>query len=232
MTSYPYPLIPTPPGDWKNDIYDLHAIRMAAIHNIFIRAFNSVFYHAPKVGSKEVPGFMKYCNAIILYTNITPLKKRPFFQLWRPNSEKEQWTETWHSTRKLCKKIAAKETKYNETDFLSLFRASADILYCHFVDEILAMESSRLKKHFNEAELQDIENNIDKKAQEIALLWNAPLILVNSDLSFNSWFPPVPAPITFVARHVLMNCMGDMWTYGQCDKYMRLKDEFKSMYGL
>ncbi|CAE6445287.1 unnamed protein product [Rhizoctonia solani] len=65
MVSYPYPLIPTPPGDWKNSIYDLHAIRMAAIHNIFIRAFNSVFYHAPNVEPRDVPGFMKYCTSIV-----------------------------------------------------------------------------------------------------------------------------------------------------------------------
>lgn len=65
MTTYPYPLIPTPPGDWKNSVYDLHAIRMAGLHNILIRAFNSVFYHAPNVQPKDVPSFMKYCQTIV-----------------------------------------------------------------------------------------------------------------------------------------------------------------------
>lgn len=202
-----------------------------------------MFYHAPKVGPNEVPGFMKYCIAIadtlhehhtIEETTIFPALEAKLGKGAMDGNvgQHDEFMPKFNKWAELCKKIAAKEAEYNATDFLGLFRTSTDILYTHFVDEILTIESSTPKKHFSEAELQEIENKIDKKAQEIALLWNIPLILVNSNLSFNSWFPPIPAPITFVARHVLMNFMGDMWNYGQCDKYMRLKDEFKPMYGL
>lgn len=65
MTSYPYPLIPTPQGDWRKSLYDLHAIRMAGIHNIFIRSFNAIIYHAPNITSEDVPSFMKFCSIVV-----------------------------------------------------------------------------------------------------------------------------------------------------------------------
>jgi hypothetical protein len=48
-----------------------------------------------------------------------------------------------------------------------------------------------MKKHFSEAELQVVEKCLEEKVQELSSIWNAPLVLVNSDLTFNSWFLPV-----------------------------------------
>ncbi|EUC57509.1 hemerythrin HHE cation-binding domain protein [Rhizoctonia solani AG-3 Rhs1AP] len=241
MVSYPYPLIPTPPGDWKSNIYDLQAIRMAAIHNIFIRALNSVFYHGPNVGPNDVPGFMKYCISLVdsLHEHHTTEETTAFPALEAKLgkgtmdgnvAQHEEFMPKFEEWAKLCKKIAANEAEYNATEFLDLLRASTDVLYPHFVDEVSTLESSILEKHFTEAELRDIENLIEKKVQEQSSIWNAPLIIVNTDLSFNPWFPAIPALAMFILRHVVINCMGDLWKYGQCDKYMRLKDEFKSMY--
>lgn len=38
---------------------------MASIHNVMIRSFNSIIYHAPSVTPEEVPSFMKYCRAVV-----------------------------------------------------------------------------------------------------------------------------------------------------------------------
>ncbi|KAF8740417.1 Hemerythrin HHE cation binding domain, partial [Rhizoctonia solani] len=243
MVEYPYPLIPTPPGDWKNNIYDLNAIRMAGIHNIFIRAFNSVFYHAPNVEPEDVPGFMRYCLAIVdsLHEHHTTEEATAFpafeAKLGKGTmdgniTQHAEFMPKFNEWSGLCKSIVAKETTYNAAEFLNPLRASMDALHPHFVDEIATLESSVLKKHFSEAELRELEKRIAAKVHEQSSIWNAPLIVVNTDLDFNSWFPSVSAPAMFVLRHVVMNCMGDMWKYGQCDKHMRLKDEFKSMYGL
>ncbi|KAJ1305973.1 hypothetical protein OPQ81_010688 [Rhizoctonia solani] len=243
MVSYPYPLIPTPPGDWKNNIYDINAIRMAGLHNIYIRAFNSVFYHAPNVGPADVPGFMKYCTSIVasIHEHHTTEEMAVFPALEaklgkgamdRNVAQHEELMPKFTEWATLCKKIAAKEAEYNAPEFLDLLRESTDLLHPHFVEEIATLESSTMKEHFSEAELQNIEKLIEKSVQELSSIWDVPLMLVNADLSFNPWFPEIPAPAMFILRHVVMNCMGDMWKYGQCDKYMRLKPEFKSMYGL
>ncbi|CAE6417183.1 unnamed protein product [Rhizoctonia solani] len=153
MVSYPYPLIPTPPGDWKNNIYDLNAIRMAGIHNIFIRAFNSVFYHAPNIGPKEVPGFMKYCISIVesLHEHHTTEETTAFpafeAKLGKGTmdgnvAQHEEFMPKFNEWAELCKKIAAKEAEYNVTEFLNLLRASTDVLHPHFVDEISTLEAS------------------------------------------------------------------------------------------
>ncbi|KAG8729001.1 hypothetical protein FRC11_009719, partial [Ceratobasidium sp. 423] len=215
MVSYPYPLIPTPPGDWKNNIYDLPAIRMAALHNIFIRAFNSVFYHAPNVEPAEVPGFMKYCISIVesLNEHHTTEETAAFPALEAKLgkgamdgnvAQHEEFLPKFQQWAELCKKIAAKGTEYNSTEFLDLLRACMDVLHLHFVDEIATLESPTLKKHFSETELKHIEKLVHKKVRKESSIWNAPLMLVNSDLSFNSWFPPIPTPAMFILRHVVM----------------------------
>ncbi|QRW25263.1 Hemerythrin HHE cation binding domain [Rhizoctonia solani] len=190
-----------------------------------VGAFNSVFYHAPNVEPEDVPGFMRYCLAIVdsLHEHHTTEEATAFpafeAKLGKGTmdgniTQHAEFMPKFNEWSGLCKSIVAKETTYNAAEFLNPLRASMDALHPHFVDEIATLESSVLKKHFSEAELRELEK------------------LVNTDLDFNSWFPPVPAPAMFVLRHVVINFMGDMWKYGQCDKYMRLKDEFKSMYGL
>ncbi|KAB5592786.1 Hemerythrin HHE cation-binding domain containing protein [Ceratobasidium theobromae] len=241
MTSYPYPLIPTPPGDWRNSLYDLHAIRMAAIHNMLIRGFNSVFYHAPNVPPKDVPSFMKYCRAIVeLVHEHHATEETAAFPALEAKlgkgamdsniAQHQEMLPKFDKWADLCSKILSKDAKYDPTEFTNLLQESTDLMYAHLVDEIPTMESSLLQKHFSEAELRELEEVVAKRVQEQVSIWGMPLAIVNSDLSFNSWFPPVPGPVLFVIRHVVMNVMGDMWKYGQSDKYMRLKDEIKPMY--
>ncbi|KAF8756388.1 Hemerythrin HHE cation binding domain [Rhizoctonia solani] len=237
MVEYPYPLIPTPPGDWKNNIYDLNAIRMAGIHNIFIRAFNSVFFMHPTWSQKM--SLVHEVDSLREHHTTEEATAFPAFEAKLGKgtmdgniTQHAEFMPKFNEWSGLCKSIVAKETTYNAAEFLNPLRASMDTLHPHFVDEIATLESSVLKKHFSEAELRELEKRIAAKVYDQSSIWNAPLIVVNTDLDFNSWFPPVPAPAMFVLRHVVMNFMGDMWKYGQCDKYMRLKDEFKSMYGL
>lgn len=59
-----YALVPTPAGDCEN-VYDLQAIRMAALHNVLIRSFNSITAHAPNIEPTEVSTFMNYCQSVV-----------------------------------------------------------------------------------------------------------------------------------------------------------------------
>ncbi|CUA68045.1 hypothetical protein RSOLAG22IIIB_13632 [Rhizoctonia solani] len=132
-----------------------------------------------------------------------------------------------------CKKILAKEETYEPTKFVAMLRKSTDVLSVHLVDEIPTIEASIMKEHFTDAELRELEARVTKKIKECTSVWLMPIVFVSGDLSHNPWFPEeVPAPVLFFARHIAMRIEGDMWKWGQSDRYGRLKDEFKSMYGM
>ncbi|KAG8773651.1 hypothetical protein FRC12_002396 [Ceratobasidium sp. 428] len=238
-----YPLIPTPPGDWKNNVYELHAIRMSALHNIHIRALNSIIYHAPNIEPKDVPSFMKYCNSLVATIHEHhATEEQVVFPVFEEKlgkgamegnmTQHQDFIPKFDEWSELCKDILAKKAEYKPAEFVKLMRESTDILAVHLVDEIPTMAAGKLRPHFTEAELQALEEKIEKKVQELVSPWDMPIMLVNGDSNYNSWFPEIPAPVIFVARHVLMRLTGDMWKYGQSDKYMQLKPEFKAMYGL
>ncbi|KAG9073810.1 hypothetical protein FS749_014666 [Ceratobasidium sp. UAMH 11750] len=238
-----YPLIPTPPGDWKNNLYELHAIRMAALHNTFIRTLNSIIYHAPNITSEEVPSFMKYCNSLVaMMHEHHATEEEVVFPVFEEKlgkgamdanvTQHQDFMPKFDEWAEHCKNILAKKAEFKPAEFTKLMRESTDVLAVHLVDEIPTMEASRLRPHFTEAELQALEVKIVKKVQELVSPWDLPLMLVNGDASYNSWFPEIPGPVIFVARHILMRLSGDMWKYGQSDKYMKSKEEYRSVYGL
>ncbi|CCO36190.1 hypothetical protein RSOLAG1IB_05757 [Rhizoctonia solani AG-1 IB] len=145
---------------------------------------------------------MKYCLAIIdcLHEHHTTEETTAFPALEAKLgkgimdgnvAQHEEFMPKFNEWSELCKKIAANEVTYNTTEFLNPLRASMVGLHPHFVDEIATLDSAVMKKHFSEAELQAVEKRLEEKVQELSSICNAPLVLVNSDLTFNSWFPPL-----------------------------------------
>ncbi|QRV84209.1 Hemerythrin HHE cation binding domain [Ceratobasidium sp. AG-Ba] len=243
MSGATYPLIPTPPGDWRNSLYDLHAIRMASLHNILIRSFNSIIYHAPKVEDKEVPVFMKYCSTVVELIHehhateedvvFPALEEKLGKGSMESNvTQHEDFMPKFDQWSELLKSILAGKTQYDADRFIRLMREGTDVLVIHLQDEIPTLDSNKLREYFTVSELEALEKRIEKKVQEQASPWDIPLFFVNGDLNYNSWFPPMPAPVVFIIRHVIMRMSSDMWKYGQSDKYVNLKDEFKAGYGI
>ncbi|KAF8608154.1 hypothetical protein BDV93DRAFT_603026 [Ceratobasidium sp. AG-I] len=238
-----YALIPTPPGDWKNSIYDLHAIRMAAQHNILIRSFNSIIFHAPNIESSDVPSFIKYCCSVVAMVHEHHTTEEevifPFFEsklgagaMDGNLAQHHDFTPKFNEWSQHCQNIQQGSISFDGRNFVALMRESTDILVPHLTDEIPTMESSILQQQFSESELKSLEISTAKKIRGLVSLWDLPLLFVNGDLEYNSWFPPIPAPVVFIARHAIMNRSGDVWKYGQADKYSKLKPEFKPMYSL
>ncbi|KAF8608153.1 hypothetical protein BDV93DRAFT_519217 [Ceratobasidium sp. AG-I] len=216
---------------------------MAALHNILIRSFNSIIYHAPNVGPTDVPPFMKYCRSVSAFVHEHHATEEqlvfPFFEsklgkgaMDANVTQHQDFLPQYNEWDQLCQDIQSGKSQYEAESFVTSLRKSTDLLVEHLADEIPTMEASKLKPHFSEAELQALEIDIDKKVKELSSLSDFPLLLVNGDTEYNPWFPEAPAPILFIVRHVLMRLAGDMWKYGQSDKYYKLKPEFKSLYGL
>ncbi|GAB1523498.1 hypothetical protein RhiTH_006648 [Rhizoctonia solani] len=198
--SYPYPLIPTPPGDWQKSLHEMQAIRMAALHNIIIRSFNAIIYHAPNVTEADVPSFIKFCRAVadVVHEHHQTEEEVmfPYFEeklgkgaMDANVSQHHDFMPHFDEWNEHCKKILAKEEVYESAHFVSMLRKSTDTLSAHLVDEIPTLEASIMKAHFTDAELRELETRIAKKIQECISVWILPILFVSGDLSYNSWFP-------------------------------------------
>ncbi|QRV98274.1 Hemerythrin HHE cation binding domain [Ceratobasidium sp. AG-Ba] len=240
---FTYQLIPTPPGDWENSIYDMQAIRMAAIHNLMIRAFNSIIYHAPKIGKKDLPSFLKYCSALVetVHEHHTTEEEIIFpaleEKLGKGSMESNvnqhhDFMPKFDLWSDLIKSISVGKTEYNAEEFVSSMKDATDVLVIHLRDEIPSLESTRLQQHLTVAELEALEIKAGERIREVTSFWNMPLFFANGDLAYNSWLPAIPGHILFMIRYIIVPLSGGTWKYGQSDKYGRLKDEFKAGYGL
>ncbi|QRW25264.1 hypothetical protein RhiXN_07213 [Rhizoctonia solani] len=190
--SYPYPLIPTPPGDWQKSLHEMQAIRMAALHNIIIRSFNAIIYHAPNVTEADVPSFIKFCRAVadVVHEHHQTEEEVmfPYFEeklgkgaMDANVSQHHDFMPHFDQWNEHCKKILAKE----EEEYRYTLGA---------VDEIPTLEVSwvdsiRHESTLTDAELRELETRIAKKIQECISVWILPILFVSGDLSYNSWFP-------------------------------------------
>ncbi|KAF8608155.1 hypothetical protein BDV93DRAFT_586253 [Ceratobasidium sp. AG-I] len=235
-----YTLIPTPSGDYAN-IYDMQAIRMAALHNVLIRSFNSIVIHAPNIEPTDVPSFMKYCQSVAAMVRQHHTTKQavifPFLEtkLGKDSTKidaSDDFLPKLNEWSQLCQSVQLGNEQFGAPKFVAVLRQSTDLLVNDLVDEMAIFESSKLKLHFSESELKSLEPLIDNNVREHGSLWDMPLLLVNGDIDYNPWFPNAPNPMLFILRHAIMRLGGDMWKYGQSDKYCKLKPEFRSMYGL
>ncbi|PPR03399.1 hypothetical protein CVT24_012526 [Panaeolus cyanescens] len=68
-TTGPYSLIPLPEGVMTQtvdkDPKNMMVIDMVLVHNVFIRAMNSIHINAPKVIPRDVPAFIGYCLTVL-----------------------------------------------------------------------------------------------------------------------------------------------------------------------
>ncbi len=53
-----------PDGNPK-DIFDLQAMNMAFVHNLFIRVVNSISYHARRTPADKIPALMQFCILLV-----------------------------------------------------------------------------------------------------------------------------------------------------------------------
>ncbi|KAF8756528.1 Fungal specific transcription factor domain [Rhizoctonia solani] len=180
--SYPYPLIPTPPGDWQKSLHEMQAIRMAALHNIIIRSFNAIIYHAPNVTEADVPSFIKFCRGDVVHEHHQTEEEVmfPYLCVTRQPEEKlgkgamDANVSQHHDFMLIsmngtstAKKILAKEEVYESAHFVSMLRKSTDTLSAHLVDEIPTLEASIMKAHFTDAELRELETRIAKRFKNV-----------------------------------------------------------------
>ncbi|CAE6472088.1 unnamed protein product [Rhizoctonia solani] len=229
-----YPLFPTPPGDWRKNVFALQSIRMAAIYNIIIRTLNSIIYHAHVVDKTDVHAFMRYCQNLATFVRYHTMVEDFIFlylEMNLPGAQRDLIPDAMdlrdlNSWFELCSSIREGKVKYHSDKVLSLLKQFADPLFVHMEETMAVLEASLLKKHIQIEMLASFEAELEAKNRNDCLPFSAaPLLMLNSDCEHNPWFPPVPSAAILVLRYIMIPLNSNTWKFSQCDAYMRPKDK-------
>ncbi|KAG8969887.1 hypothetical protein FRC03_000133 [Tulasnella sp. 419] len=230
-----------PSGNYK-DNYDLQAIRMTLIHNIIIRGINSIISYAPEVNEAQVKPFITYCLEGLtrfVHHHHQHEEKLYFVMLEEKMGEGSMGSNIqghkafivpFHQFEDLCKSILARQVPYDAVKIIESVQAFAPVLIEHLAEEIESLKTDVMHKHFTDADLAVVEKKMDQLVQgDTSLVWDAPFYFINGDSVNGAWFPPMPAPVVFVAMNVLYRLHSDAWRYGCADRNMRIKSRFSHL---
>ncbi|KAH7334764.1 hypothetical protein B0J17DRAFT_671418 [Rhizoctonia solani] len=229
-----YNLFPTPPGDWRKDVFALQSVRMAAIYNIIIRTLNSIIYHAHTIHRADIPAFMKYCHNLATFIRYHAMIEDFIFIYIEMNLPRAQGNlipggmslEDLDSWARLCSSIREDSAKYHPDQVVGLLRKFADPMLAHMEEAMIVLDAALLKEHIQIATLKSFETELEAKNRNDCLPFSAaPLLIVNADCTHNSWFPPVPSPVLWVLRYIVIPLSSNTWKFSQCDTHMRPKDK-------
>ncbi|KAG8733490.1 hypothetical protein FRC11_005783 [Ceratobasidium sp. 423] len=229
-----YRLFPTPPGDWRKDVFALQSIRMAAIYNIIIRTLNSIIYHAHAVDEADVHAFMKYCQNLATFVGYHTMVEDSIFLYLEMNLPQAQHDlipdamdlKDLNPWTKLCLRICEGNDKYHSNKVVSLLKQFADPMLLHMEETMVVLDAGLLKKYIQVEMLENFEAELGTKNRNDCLPFSvAPLLMLNSDHEHNPWFPPVPTPAILVLRYIMIPLNSNTWKFSQCDTYMRRKDK-------
>ncbi|KAF7316658.1 DNA-directed RNA polymerase subunit [Mycena chlorophos] len=241
---HPFPLIPQPPGDWK-DVFDNFPIEMAIAHNIFIRGINAIYAQVGEIQGDQVKPFTFFCSCFFsMLHHHHHLEETLIFPILESHMGENAMghnVEQHHGFMDGLKDLeeyltAIQEEKASfgastvlekldsfsellvehlrEVSFESLFEDPAEIE----PQEMNTIETSKIRAALTEKDLHDMNAQISAVSmKELSLTTTLPMVLLCNDKAMAPHFPPLPAPALWLAKYVLYYLHRDAWVFAPCD---------------
>ncbi|KAH8832514.1 hypothetical protein DL96DRAFT_1459192 [Flagelloscypha sp. PMI_526] len=174
---------------------------------VLIRGFNSMAYYAPRIKENEVPGFSRYCMAVLQTIHHHHKAEEeltfPFLESKIGQGTMGGNVDGHHgflpgleAFEKYCTSIHAGSIKFEVKVFLEKMGTFTPALMEHLTDEIPTLDAEKLRKHITLEELAAYEKRLQEMiAKETSLLYTFPLAVVNNDKNSAAWFLPVSPSI-------------------------------------
>ncbi|KAG8908133.1 hypothetical protein FRB99_000161 [Tulasnella sp. 403] len=231
--------LPIPAGNIK-DLYELQAMRMAVLHNIVIRSYNSMLYYSGQIkpGTNEYIAFLGYCAVANKFLHAHHDQEEeiyfPFLEsklgAGRMSSNiagHDAFRAQFTAFETLIADLQSGKAQWDLTTFRNAIYAFAGSLVKHLGEEIGTLNADVLREHISLEELEQVENAVEKRVFEgMSIPRDPPLLFINGDAVNGPWFPPIPTPILWLLKYVLWHVNSAQWQFGCCDKHMRIKPEF------
>ncbi|KAH8832512.1 hypothetical protein DL96DRAFT_1704575 [Flagelloscypha sp. PMI_526] len=234
-----YDVLSFPPGT-LHDPYDMVPFVMVAAHNMMIRGFNSMAYYAPRIKENEVPGFSRYCMAVLqtIHHHHKAEEELMFPFLESKIGEgsmggnvdgHHEFLPDLEAFEKYCTSIHAGSVKFEAKVFLEKMDKFTPALIEHLTDEIPTLDAERLRTHITLDELASYEKRLQEMImKETSLVYAFPQAIVNNDKISAAWFLPVPWIVIFALKWLVMPWYSHIWKYG-ASWDQTLKPEFSSL---
>ncbi|KAG9041917.1 hypothetical protein FS837_011575 [Tulasnella sp. UAMH 9824] len=231
--------LPVPTGN-LNDVYEMQPVRMAILHNIILRGFNSMIYYSGEVtaGTKKYTSFLNYCNEVINFVHHHHSIEETLFFPWLEtklgegamggNLEgHEKFRAPLASSEELLANLRSGKATWDLGTFRNSLYELVEVLRPHLEEEIETLRPEKLKDHIPVDEFRTKEKEAEKVImKQTSLITDIPIFFINGDGVNGAWFPPLPPPIAFLAKYPLWLIHSDWWAFGSCDKHRRVKPQF------
>ncbi|KAH8809542.1 hypothetical protein DL96DRAFT_568659 [Flagelloscypha sp. PMI_526] len=223
------------------DLFEKAALDMTVLHNLFIRAMNSLLYHAPKITKKDVPSFLRYSLAFIhtLHHHHATEEELYFPVLEESLGEghmgsnvvgHEEFQPSFNEFTVLCTKMAANPSTWDASAFVASIHAFAKPLTKHLAEEIVSLDAEVLRKGIKESDLIRCNKMVEKRVQtESSLTEYFLMVICNNDKVFGGWLIPLPWFMKAVIAWIIVPLNASMWKYATADGWGNLKPEFAWM---
>lgn len=205
---------------------------MSVVHNIVIRGLNAIYVQAPHVASSDILDFIGYCKAWAEFLHIhhsgeealyfpTIEKATGVVGIMEPNVQQHAEFSSGLKTFNDYLLSATAET-FSGEKLLEIIDGFAKPLTQHLTDEIPTILSLR-SYGTEKVDILTIDEAEGKHAMSIMSKTTAvPFFITAMDVTYEKGihkdFPPAPAPIKVLARHVSTMFNKGYWRFSPCDK--------------
>jgi len=210
-----YKCLPVPRLNWK-DVYELHAIRMALVHNIFIRGYNSMLYYSGQVepATQQFRSFLSYCatmnHALQDHHQASESIYFPFLEEKFGAGSMDSGIAAHRSFesasavfQQLVHSLQGGQVQFSVSSFRDSIHAFLPNLRDNFEHEVEVLDPEKLRKYFTVEELNAFEKRFEAaEMARVVLSIDLPLVLINGDGTNGAWFPPVPGIISILHLHL------------------------------
>jgi hypothetical protein len=215
---------------------DKTAIEMVLVHNIFIRALNSMYYHAAYVTStKDVRDFLRFCSIFVSGTHLHhDAEEQVLFPYWAevtgsPDLMKANTEEhaAFHTGLDALGEYVTATTPeaYRAEQLVALLDELAPPLVAHLTHEI---DTMLLMRAYDSAQVEEGtrragEHSVSHATKDEQL----PFIFGCNDVTFEGGkhksFPPIPYVVNLLTAWWFSRKYSGAWRFLPSDLYGRPK---------
>ncbi|PPR03397.1 hypothetical protein CVT24_012522 [Panaeolus cyanescens] len=180
------------------------SLDMSMIHNVFIRALNSIHLNAPKVTPLDMEEETMF-----------PVLEKKIAEISHNVEQHKAFHDGMDAFKQYILDVKAKKETYDGEKAAELCKEFAKPMVQHLHDEIPTISPENLSRFDDEPEtLQNMYRKVEEHIKsQPGKLTVFPFVMTHHDFKKAPNWPPVPAPIRWFARNIAPHWNSSYWKF-------------------